>query len=219
MSVALALPVPAAAADTGGLAAPSPGAGAEAVDPEFRLSARRAVFVKRAMRIKGAAPRAAGREVQVQWLDPAGTWQVATTVRADATGAFATTWTPPHVGRFKLRAVLGPGAASAQAQPARASAPRTVTVYRPAKATWYGPGFYGNRTACGTRLTRRTIGVAHRRLRCGTPVSIRYRNRSLTVRVIDRGPFERGVAWDLTEAAAKRLGMTTTSRIGAAPLR
>jgi rare lipoprotein A (peptidoglycan hydrolase) len=33
------------------------------------------------------------------------------------------------------------------------------------------------------------------------------------VPVIDRGPFRRGVAWDLTAAAAKRLGMGSTTRL------
>ena len=56
-------------------------------------------------------------------------------------------------------------------------------------ATWYGPGLFGNRTACGKRLTRRTVGVAHRSLPCGTRVAIRYRGRLLRTRVIDRGPY------------------------------
>ena len=44
-------------------------------------------------------------------------------------------------------------------------------------ATWYGPGFYGSRTACGERLGRRTVGVAHRSLPCGTKLTIRYKGR------------------------------------------
>jgi rare lipoprotein A (peptidoglycan hydrolase) len=40
----------------------------------------------------------------------------------------------------------------------------------------------------------------------------------MVVRVIDRGPYTRGVHWDLTGAAAKRLGLEYTTRIGAAPL-
>ena len=42
------------------------------------------------------------------------------------------------------------------------------------RATWYGPGFFGNETACGQTLTRRTVGVAHKTLPCGTKVVIRY---------------------------------------------
>lgn len=91
--------------------------------------------------------------------------------------------------------------------------------FRIFKATWYGPGLYGNRTACGQRLTRTLQGVAHKRLRCGTRVALRYRGRTVVVPVVDRGPFARGVEYDLTYATAKRLGMTQTSRVRAATLR
>ena len=77
---------------------------------------------------------------------------------------------------------------------------------RSAGATWYGPGFYGNRTACGRTLRPRTIGVAHRSLPCGTPVRFVYRGRSLIARVIDRGPYSRGHTWDLTNGARRVLG-------------
>jgi Lytic transglycolase len=84
--------------------------------------------------------------------------------------------------------------------------------------SWYGPGFYGKRTACGQRLTRTLLGVANRRLPCGTQVQVAYRGHTLVVPVIDRGPFAHHAQWDLTSAAANQLGMTVTSRIGAAPL-
>ena len=80
-------------------------------------------------------------------------------------------------------------------------------------ATWYGPGFYGNRTACGEKLRRKTVGVAHRRLPCGTEVTFTYQGRSLTTEVIDRGPFANGAKWDLTRAAAKQLGLTHTDEV------
>jgi rare lipoprotein A (peptidoglycan hydrolase) len=76
------------------------------------------------------------------------------------------------------------------------------------RATWYGPGLYGNRTACGQTLTKRTIGVAHRKLPCGTRVAIAYKGRWVRAKVIDRGPFRKGYRWDLTSALAKQLGVT-----------
>jgi peptidoglycan hydrolase-like protein with peptidoglycan-binding domain len=82
-------------------------------------------------------------------------------------------------------------------------------------ATLYGPGLYGNRTACGYRLGRRTRGVAHRSLPCGTPVPVYYGGRLAIYPVIDRGPFSSGVAIDLTAAAARKLGMSTTSAVRA----
>jgi rare lipoprotein A len=93
-----------------------------------------------------------------------------------------------------------------------------VTVYRAVTTTWYGPGFYGNRTACGQRLTTSTLGVAHRTLPCGTRVALRVNGRSLVVPVIDRGPYARDVTYDLTSATAEQLGVKYTARIGAAVL-
>ena len=55
--------------------------------------------------------------------------------------------------------------------------------------TWYGPGFYGNTTACGQRYTRQIIGVAHRTLPCGTMVEFRWKGITATAPVIDRGPY------------------------------
>lgn len=55
--------------------------------------------------------------------------------------------------------------------------------------TWYGPGFYGNRTACGQRYTRTIIGVAHRTLPCGTLIEFRWHGMTAVAPVIDRGPY------------------------------
>jgi Putative peptidoglycan binding domain/Lytic transglycolase len=91
--------------------------------------------------------------------------------------------------------------------------PALVALMRMLKATWYGPGFYGKRTACGIRLTRTTLGVAHRTLPCGTRVTFYHGGHFVTVPVIDRGPFRGGVAWDLTAAAAKQLGFLSSGRL------
>jgi hypothetical protein len=91
--------------------------------------------------------------------------------------------------------------------------PALVALMRVLRATWYGPGFYGKRTACGARLAPTTIGVAHKTLPCGTRVTFYHAGHFVTVPVIDRGPFRRGVAWDLTAAAAKRLGFLSSGRL------
>ena len=86
-------------------------------------------------------------------------------------------------------------------------------------ATWYGPGFFGQRTACGTTLHRRTIGVAHRHLPCGTRVTLKYRSHYVRARVIDRGPYASGVRWDLTQKTARKLHLEVTDTIRAAPIK
>jgi peptidoglycan hydrolase-like protein with peptidoglycan-binding domain len=86
-------------------------------------------------------------------------------------------------------------------------------------ATWYGPGFFGKQTACGKTLRRGTLGVAHRNLPCGTRVTLKYHRRYVRARVIDRGPYTRGVRWDLTQGTAEALHLTTTDTIRAAPIK
>jgi rare lipoprotein A len=95
----------------------------------------------------------------------------------------------------------------------------SAAYYRPARASWYGPGFFGRRTACGTVLGHATLGVAHKQLPCGTKVALRYRGRTVVVPVIDRGPYSRGIDYDLTYATAQKLGIQHTSRVRAATLR
>jgi rare lipoprotein A (peptidoglycan hydrolase) len=113
----------------------------------------------------------------------------------------------------------GSGGASATPPPQdQSTAQAQSATYKPVKATWYGPGLFGNRLACGGRLSHSTLGVAHKSLPCGTPVALKYRGRTVVVPVIDRGPYARGVSYDLTQATARKLGMTETARLAAAPL-
>jgi len=75
-------------------------------------------------------------------------------------------------------------------------------------ASWYGPGFYGNRTACGQVYTPEIHGVAHRTLPCGTVLRLEFSGRSVAVPVIDRGPFIAGRTLDLSNATRAALGCT-----------
>jgi len=84
---------------------------------------------------------------------------------------------------------------------------------RSAGATWYGPGFYGNHTACGQVLRPNTIGVAHRSLPCGTTVKFAYHGQFLITQVIDRGPYTRGNSWDLTNGARMALGFNGSGQL------
>jgi hypothetical protein len=79
--------------------------------------------------------------------------------------------------------------------------------------SWFGPGLYGNGTACGKTLTTTLVGVAHRTLPCGTLVTFRYKGVTLTVPVVDRGPFVAGRTWDLTHGACAKLSHCFTGSI------
>ena len=74
--------------------------------------------------------------------------------------------------------------------------------------SWYGPAFYGKRTACGLAMTQSLLGVAHRTLPCGTLITFRNpsNGRTLTLPVVDRGPYVYGRDWDLTGGACLALG-------------
>lgn len=69
------------------------------------------------------------------------------------------------------------------------------------KATWYGPGFYGNGMACGGTYTIKTRGIAHPSLPCGTRVTIVRRGVVTRVTVRDRS----GGAFDLSARTAMDL--------------
>lgn len=121
--------------------------------------------------------------------------------RTNRRGHFRARWRPTRPGVYKLRAFAGHNARARGGAGTR----RTVIVYRPAYASWYGPGFFGGRTACGQTLTSGTLGVAHKTLPCGTKVRLRHGGRKVTVRVIDRGPFIPGREYDLTWATKQKL--------------
>ncbi|HEY5192745.1 MAG TPA: septal ring lytic transglycosylase RlpA family protein [Solirubrobacteraceae bacterium] len=80
-------------------------------------------------------------------------------------------------------------------------------------ATWFGPGFYGQKTACGQTMSPVIVGVASRTLPCGTLVLVNYKGHQLTVPVIDRGPYAHGATWDLTWGAASALTINETVRV------
>ncbi len=110
---------------------------------------------------------------------------------------------------FTASALAAGGSGGAAAPNASAPAVHTTGI-----ATWFGPGFYGKQTACGQILTPGVLGVAHRTLPCGTLVRVTYKGHSLTVPVLDRGPYSHGADWDLTAGAAQALSITDTVRIG-----
>jgi len=77
-------------------------------------------------------------------------------------------------------------------------------------ASWYGPGFHGNKTANGERYDMHQLTAAHRTLPLGSIAVVRSMRtgRQVTVRINDRGPFARGRVLDLSHAGAQALEMT-----------
>lgn len=76
-------------------------------------------------------------------------------------------------------------------------------------ASWYGPGFHGNKTANGERYDMNQLTAAHRTLPLGSVALVRSltSGREVTVRINDRGPFAKGGVLDLSYAGARAIGM------------
>jgi len=194
----------------------APAAGAQAPAAGASLTADPGALAGKITRFRGVLPDVpAGATIQIQRLDPTAGWVPAASTVAGADGAFVARWRPEVVGRYTVRAVV----AGSQVQAAAAAPTAPVTIYRAARATWYGPGFYGHTTACGQVLSHRIMGIAHRTLPCGTPVTLYLEGRTVVVPVIDRGPFSHGAHYDLTSATAQTLGLTETTTIGVVPQR
>ena len=77
------------------------------------------------------------------------------------------------------------------------------------RASWYGPGFHGKRTASGERFDMNDLTAAHRTLPFGTRVRVRniQNGREVVVRINDRGPQIRDRIIDLSKAAAVALDL------------
>jgi|1186.fasta_scaffold40918_1 rare lipoprotein A len=220
LAFAVAVTAPAASAQappTGGTPAAPSSSTVSATNGAVAIVTRVDALLRRTARFRGSvSPAYAGRTVGIERFDPlVGAWTPVATATVGADGSYLARWRADVLGVLRIRAVVqAPGQASA----AGASPDVSVTVYRQALATWYGPGFYGRRTACGLTMTHQLLGVAHKRLPCGTPVAVSYKGRRVTVPVVDRGPFAHGVSYDLTYGTAQALGFTVTDRVGAVPV-
>jgi len=90
-----------------------------------------------------------------------------------------------------------------------APAPISSAQGRVTLASWYGPGFIGQRTASGEVYHRDDLTAASRSLPLGTRVQVTNLDtgRAVVVRINDRGPYVRGRGIDLSERAAKQIGL------------
>jgi rare lipoprotein A (peptidoglycan hydrolase) len=170
-------------------------------DSSVKIRAERHVMAGEKVKIRGrVAP--GGR----RWVTVMVNGEKLKTVRSGKDGAFRLRWDAPGAGVYEAKAIAqGTGAAKR----ARSRA-REINVYRAGHASYYGPGLYGNSTACGQTLTPSTVGVANKSLPCGTKVTFRYRGRTVQAPVIDRGPYAGNREWDLTAATKARLGFGST---------
>ncbi len=152
------------------------------------------------------APWRAGRLVRLELLR-GGRWRIVASDRTDARGRYALADRAGFVGGRYARVTFRGDVANARAQRRIGR----VYGYRAALASRYD--MYGGPLACGGRLGYHALVVAHKTLPCGTRVRVRYRGRSVTATVRDRGPYVGGREYDLAGAVARRLGFNGVGTI------
>jgi hypothetical protein len=157
---------------------------------------------------------------------PSAPVSVAATTDVQLMGSYELPPLPEPIARSRLVAMLPEptSAPTLPTPPARVAAvPLEITAV-PASASgsvvtvsWYGPGFYENRLPCWPWLASQglpiqflpdTWGVAHKSLPCGTMVTLTHGANTVTVPVVDRGPYIAGREFDLSPRVKAALGCT-----------
>ena len=148
-------------------------------------------------RLRGASSAERRPRVLLQRRAGAG-WTTIARDRTTRSGQFRLRYAPASTGTMSVRVRFSGSAALRRSSRALGR----VNVYRRAFASWYGPGLYGNKLACGGTLSAGTLGVAHKTLPCGTKLTLRHGSRSVRVSVVD-----------LTAATKARLGFGSTGTV------
>jgi rare lipoprotein A len=120
------------------------------------------------------------------------------------------------VATLLLSAIALVPASAAQAQPKEKSG----KVIQNGRASWYGPGFHGKKTASGETFNTNQLTAAHRTLPFGTKVRVvnKRTGKSVVVRINDRGPFAHGRVIDLSRASAEAIGISGVAPVTVAEL-
>jgi rare lipoprotein A len=134
---------------------------------------------------------------------------------ADANKSGLTARSPaPLAYDSRLNSLPGPDA-GAKASPSLADAepitsgPDVSDFAQQGRASWYGRAFHGRKTASGERYNMNAMTAAHRTLPLASWVRVtnQTNNKSVVVKINDRGPYVRGRIIDLSSAAAAALDM------------
>ena len=164
------------------------------------LSAHRNVMAHQAVTLRGQVTPAGTHPVVVR----VGGHKLDTHTAPD--GSYRVRWHVPGSGVYRVQATAT-DADAVQTHPLR------VDAFRPAEASYYGPGLYGGGLACGGTLSPGKLGVANKTLPCGSMVTLRYHGHTVTVPVIDRGPYAGNREYDLTAATKAKLGFPSTGTV------
>jgi rare lipoprotein A len=181
-----------------------PGTGPEATaaggpPTAITLSGHRNVMAHHVIKFSGRVTPGGSRTVVIR----AGGRKLRARTQSD--GSYRARWSAPGSGVYGVRARVD--GSSVRSHRLR------VNAFRPAAASYYGPGLYGGGLACGGTLTPSKVGVANKTLPCGAKVTLRYHGHTVTVPVIDRGPYAGNREYDLTTATKAKLGFPSTGTV------
>ena len=112
----------------------------------------------------------------------------------------------PLLAMLGLLVMAGPAPAAQSVDSNQCKAKQMIGT---GKASWYGPGFHGHKTANGEIFDMNAMTAAHKTLPLGTWLEVKNEKNgeSLIVRVNDRGPYIKGRVLDLSRQAAVKLGL------------
>ncbi len=82
-------------------------------------------------------------------------------------------------------------------------------------ASYYGPGFHGKKTSSGERFNQNKLTAAHRTIAMNSMVKVTNleNNKSVIVRITDRGPWKKGRILDLSKSAAQVIKMDGLAKV------
>jgi hypothetical protein len=112
-----------------------------------------------------------------------------------------------------LAVVIGLAIASGREDSSGAKLPERVGDWYQARAAAMSPEVEGTTTACGVRLTAKSMGLADPVLPCGTKIYVGFRDQDVLTQVIATGPGPGGVRFGLTPRLAQTLGIERSATI------